>query len=400
MTHLTTYLPAHAQRLDRLPPYKFAVIGQRIQELTASGHDIIRLDIGSPDFPPSDTVIQALQKSAENPSWQSYGSYRGDSGFRKAVAGYYQNHFGVTLDSFHEVIPLIGSKEGLINMTLAYIDQGDGAIVPDIGYPAYSMGVLMAGGTVIYTHLDAENHYLIDFDALERTLMTTDVTPKLLWVNYPNNPTGATADRAFFEQAVAFCMKHHLLLCSDNPYNEIVFDGYVAPSVLQIPGAKDCAVEFFSVSKTYNMAGMRLGACVGNAEALDQLITIKSNIDTGHYKPIYDAGTTAITTTTPEWIAARNKHYERRRDMLLQALPEIGLEADLKPAATLYVWARVLEGDEDLYCEDALNHADVAMAPGTVYGPGGKGFVRLSVTVKDDQIATGLDRLRKWYKNR
>lgn len=390
-------LPAHAYRLDRLPPYEFAVIGQKIQDLTAAGKDVIRLDIGSPDMPPPDHVIEALHTSASNPRHHEYGSYRGDPAFRKAIANHYQQRFGVTLDPFHEVLPLIGSKEGLVNLTMAYLDRGDAALMPNIHYPAYSMGALMAGGDVLEFELDPARGYLPDFKALAK--LPNLSRAKLLWLNYPNNPTGAVADLAFWEEAVAFCRDHNLLLCSDNAYYAITFDGYTAPSPLQVPGAKDCTVEFMSMSKTYNMAGWRLGACVGNREAIKNLLTIKSNIDSGHFRAIYDAGTAAINHTPDSWITERNRRYQARRDRMLAVLPEIGLEA-FKTSASLYIWAKVADSDDKQYCEGALNEAQVAIAPGQVYGKAGKGYLRFSLTVADQRLEEALARLKEWYRVR
>ncbi len=369
------------------------MIGQRIQEMTAAGKDVIRLDIGSPDMPPPDHVIEALKTSASNPKHHSYGSYRGDPAFRQAIADYYARRFGVTLDPFHEVLPLLGSKEGLVNLSMAYLDRGDAAIVPDICYPAYTMGALLAGAETIELPLDPARGYLPNFDALPGDLSRA----KMLWLNYPNNPTGAVADVAFYQQAVEFCQKHNLLLCSDNPYCEIVFDGYKAPSALQAPGAKDCTVEFVSMSKTYNMAGWRLGAAVGARDAIENLLVVKSNIDSGHFRPVYDAGAVALNQTPDSWIAERNARYQRRRQRILEALPEIGLEP-FKSSASLYIWARVQDGNEDQYCERALNEACVALTPGTVYGRGGRGHVRISVSVAEARLEEALARLREWHR--
>ncbi|HLY28763.1 MAG TPA: aminotransferase class I/II-fold pyridoxal phosphate-dependent enzyme [Aggregatilineales bacterium] len=388
-------LPRRAYRLDHLPPYGFAVLGQRIQDMTAVGKDVIRLDIGSPDLPPSEAVIEAFKRSASNPHHYQYGSYRGDPAFREAVAAYYKRRFGVELDPFHEILPLIGSKEGLVNLAVAYIDRGDAAIVPSIAYPAYMMGTIMAGGSVIDMPLDPDNGYLPDFDAIKGDLSHA----KLLWINYPNNPTGAVADLAFYERAAAFCREHNLLLCSDNPYCEIVFDGYQAPSALQAAGAKDCTVEFMSVSKTYNLAGVRLGACVGNAEAIHNLLNVKSNIDSGHWKAIYDAATYAINNTSQSWIDERNLRYQARRRRILDTLPHIGLEAFESPA-TLYVWARVPDGDDESYARAALEEAEVALTPGTIYGIAGAGYVRISLTMPEERLDAALARLRDWYRVR
>ncbi len=389
-----SHLPKRAYRLDRLPPYEFAVIGQRIQEMTAAGKDVIRLDIGSPDMAPPEPVIEALSASARNPKHHGYGSYRGDAAFRKAVADYYARRFGVTVDPGHEVLPLLGSKEGLVNLSLAYLGRGDVALVPDISYPAYGMGALLAGGDPVELPLDPANGYLPNFAAIKSADLAR---AKLLWVNYPNNPTGAIADLAFYEKAVQFCRQHNLLLCSDNPYCDIVFEGYKAPSALQAPGAKECTVEFVSMSKTYNMAGWRLGAAVGNREALDNLLIVKSNIDSGHFKPIYDAATVALNETPDSWIAERNAHYQRRRERILETLPEIGLDVFRSPA-TLYIWARVLGGDDQHYCAHALNEAFVALTPGQVYGRGGRGYIRMSVTVADNRLEEALNRLRELHR--
>lgn len=387
-------LPKRAHRLDRLPPYEFAVIGQRIQAMTAEGKDVIRLDIGSPDMPPPAAVIEALQMSASDPKRHSYGSYRGDPAFRRAVANYYARRFGVTLDPDREVLPLIGSKEGLVNLSIAYLDRGDAALVPDISYPAYHMGALLAGADVIEVPLDPARGYLPDLNAIKPSDLAR---AKLLWVNYPNNPTGSIADLTFYEKAIAFCKTHNLLLASDNPYCEIVFDGYQAPSALQVAGAKDCTVEFISMSKTFNMAGWRLGACVGNRDVIENLLTVKSNIDSGHFRPIFDAGVVAFETTPDTWLEQRNQRYQRRRDRILEVLPEIGLEASRSPAS-LYVWARVKGGDSQHYCEHALNEALVALTPGEVYGPGGRGCVRISLSVGEDRLEQALARLHEWYR--
>lgn len=388
----STTRPKHAARLDRLPPYGFAVIGQRIIEMKNAGKDVIRIDIGSPDMPPPPHVIEALKKSVDNPNNHSYGSYRGDPGFRKAVAGYYKRRFGVEVDPDTEVLPLIGSKEGLVNMALAYLDVGDAVIVPDINYPAYSMGALMAGADIIELPLDPDNGYRPRFDLLKGDLSHAEI----LWINYPNNPTAATCELPLYEEIVDFCREHHLLLCSDNPYAEVVFDGYRAPSALQVKGSKDCTVEFMSLSKTYNMAGWRLGACVGNREAIDNLLVIKSNMDSGHFKSIYDAGAAALNDTPDSWIDERNAIYQRRRDKIMAVLPEIGLRAE-KPRGSLYFWAKVEGGDDQKYVEEALNNALVAVTPGTMYGKPGRGYVRLSLGIADQRLDEALARLKEWY---
>jgi len=388
-----TTLPIPAERLRRTVLNPFAALNQRLQAMTAAGQNVIRLDIGSPDLPPPAVVIETLAQSAAEPSHHGYLSYRGDPGFRRAVAAYYERRFGVALNPDTEILPLIGSKEGLVNMSLAYLDRGDAAIIPALSYPSYSAGALLAGGDVLTIAMRAEDNYLLDFD----TSIAGIERAKLLWVNYPNNPTGALASLEFYERALNFCGQHHLLLCSDNPYVDVTFDGYRAPSVLQIPDARAQAVEFVSLSKSHNMAGWRLGACVGNAEALNKLLVVKSTIDTAHFRAIYDAGTAALSTVPESWLAERNARYAARRDTLLAALPDLGLTAE-RPRGTLYVWARILDGRTDReYAESALVESCVSITPGSTYGPTGDRYLRFSVGVSEARLAEALDRLREWY---
>ncbi|NWG17427.1 MAG: aminotransferase class I/II-fold pyridoxal phosphate-dependent enzyme [Chloroflexi bacterium] len=389
-------MPSPAYRLTNLPPYAFAVRGQRIQEMLSAGADIISLDIGSPDLPPPAEVIEALAVSARLPDHHGYSGYRGIPAFRQAVARYYRRRFGVILDPEREVLPLIGSKEGIVNLGLAYLDRGDLALVPDVGYPSYSLGARLAGAEVYWMPVTRESGYLPDIASIPVEIARR---AKLLWVNYPHNPTGATADLSFYRQVVDFCRAYDILLASDNPYVDVTYDGYQAPSVLQIPGAMEGAVEFMSFSKTYNMGGWRLGAAVGNNAALRTLLQVKSNMDSGHFRAIYDAGVTAVDFTPQKWIEERNQVYQRRRDQVMQVIPEIGLCAD-KPKGSLYIWAQVVEGDGDSYAEMALSQAFVAVAPGRIYGPGGVQYIRLSLAVPDERLTQALDRLRRWYANR
>ncbi|MBZ0306420.1 MAG: aminotransferase class I/II-fold pyridoxal phosphate-dependent enzyme [Anaerolineae bacterium] len=388
-------MPESASRLHRLPPYAFAVIGQRIREMQVRGLDIIRLDIGSPDMPPPQHVIDALAESANDPDQHGYSGYQGIPEFREAVARYYQRRFGVTLNPDTEILPLIGSKEGIVNMCLGYLDTGDVALVPDIGYPAYSMGSRLAGADVHWLPLRAENGYLTDVGAIPDLIANR---AKILWVNYPNNPTGAGADVDFYSDVVSFCRQHDILLLSDNPYVEVTFDGYQACSTLLADDAKSCTVEFMSFSKSYNMGGWRLGAAVGNAPALRTLLQIKSNVDSGHFKAIYQAGIAALDHTPQSWIDERNAIYQRRRDRILEVLPQIGLIAQ-RPKGSLYVWAAVEQGTSQGYVEQALTGALVALTPGEVYGQGGVNYVRLSVGMADDRLDEALQRLVEWYQS-
>lgn len=383
-------MPASAARLYRLPPYAFAVIGERIRSMMSEGIDVIRLDIGNPDMPPPPPVIERLLHSAQNPHRHGYSGYKGTLEFRRAIARYYQKRFDVLLNPETEILPLIGSKEGIVNLCLAYLDSGDVALVPDIGYPSYSLGARLAGADVHWMPVTENSGYLPNFDLIPKDIA---VRAKILWVNYPNNPTGATVDLDFYNRAFAFCQEYDILLASDNPYVDVTFDGYVAKSVLQIPGAMDRAVEFISFSKTYNMAGWRLGAVVGQGEAITTLLQVKSNMDSGHFHAIYDAGVAAIDETSQEWLEQRNCVYQKRRDRLMEVLPYIGLEA-FKPKGSLYVWARVLSGDGQSYAERVLEKAHVSIAPGELYGPGGKQYVRLSLGVSDDRLDEALERLK------
>lgn len=386
-------MTAASERLSHLPPYPFAVLNQRLQELKAQGQDVIRLDIGSPDMPPPQMVIESLMQSAQRPETHSYSGYKGTANFRAAVAEYYQRRFGVTVDPETQVLPLMGSKEGIVNLSLAYLDRGDVALVPDIGYPSYSMGAYLANADVAWLPTRAETGYLPDWDSVPADVLKR---AKLLWINYPNNPTGAVADTVFYQRAVDFCRTHNLLLVSDNPYVEVTYDGYRAGSALQADGALDSCIEFISFSKSHNMAGWRLGAAVGSAEAVRTLLQVKSNMDSGHFVSVYDAGIAALRDVPETWIDERNAIYQRRRDQLLAALPQIGLSAD-KPLGSLYVWARVDNGDGTAYAESALTKACVSIAPGAIYGPGGGEYVRLSVGVADARLQEALDRLSNWY---
>lgn len=389
-------MPAPAQRLSALPSYVFAVIGDRIRAMEKSGIDVIRLDIGSPDMPPPAPVVEALYHSACRPDVHGYSGYRGTPSFRQSIADYYQRRFGVTVDPDTEVLPLLGSKEGIVNLMLGYVDKGDTVLLPDVGYPSYSQGGKLAGGDLYWIPVQRENGYLPDF-----TRIPADVAQKakILWINYPNNPTGATAELDFYQRAVDFCAENDILLASDNPYCDVTFEGYNAPSALEVSNAKAHTVEFISFSKTHNMAGWRIGAAVGNPDAIKTLLKVKSNIDSGHFIPIYDAAVEALVNTPQSWIDERNGIYQARRDRLMAALPEIGLSAD-KPLGSLYIWAKPEKMDGATYVEEALEHAHVSLAPGGAYGPGGDDYVRISVGMTDERIDQAIERMKKWYREK
>lgn len=389
-------MPVVAKRLDNLPEYVFAKISRKVRELKLSGIDIIRMDIGSPDLAPAEFVMNALDESARKPNHHGYSGYSGIPRFREAVARYYQKRFEVELDPETEILPLIGSKEGIVNFTLAYIDSGDIALVPAIGYPSYAMGARLAGGDVSYVDMPAEKQFLLDLSSIDDEIADK---AKILWCNYPNNPTGATANLEFYEELVAYCKKHDVILASDNPYCDVTFGDYRAPSALQVEGAKDVTVEFMSMSKTFNMAGWRLGAAVGNRDALKNLLKVKSNIDSGHFIAAYDAGISAMDNTSDEWLAERNAIYQARRDIILKNLAGIGLSA-VTPEASLYIWAKVNDMSALDYVEQARDHARVSIAPGSAYGPGGEGYVRISMTNTKERLGEAMERLKEWYNNR
>ncbi len=380
-----------ADRVAALPPYVFAKLGSRIRELLAQGNDIIRLDIGSPDLPPPGFVIETMCSSVREPTHHSYAGYYGTPELRTAIAAYYENRFGVILDPAKEVTPLIGSKEGIANVALAFVDPGQPVLVPDPGYPTYGLGTLLAGGTPVRMPLLAENGFLPDLESIPRDVA---LSAKILWLNYPNNPTGAIASLEFFERVVDFARRNELLICHDNPYCDVTFDGYTAPSLLQVPGAMDVALEFNSLSKTYNMAGWRIGMAVGNAEAVEALARTKTNIDSGVFRPIQDAAVAALTGDQT-WLQDRNEVYRERRDLILETLHEIGIHA-AKTKASLYVWARVPERyDSQEFATLVLEEAGISVAPGSAFGPHGEGFARISLGMNTERVREAMERLKR-----
>jgi LL-diaminopimelate aminotransferase len=394
----------HADRLTNLPSYPFARWADDVADARRRGLDVIRLDIGNPDMPPPDAVIQTLCRSARRPDHHGYPGYRGIPGLRQAIAEYYARRFHVRLDPDSEVVPLIGSKEGLINLSLAHLDPGDLALVPDPGYAPYARGAILAGAETYTFRLLPEHGFLPDLDAIPSGVADQAV---LIWLNYPNNPTGAIADLDFFAHAVDFARRHDLLLCHDAPYVDITYDDsvrpgqrYQAPSLLQVPGASEVAVEFNSLSKMANMAGWRVGMAVGNAQALQALTRLKSNIDSGMFRPLQEAAIEALSTD-PGWIAERNQVYRERLELLVDALRGIGLEASV-PRATLYLWTRIpgtVEGDDpsawtsERFARALLDRTGIAVAPGSFFGPAGEGYVRVSATAPTPQIEQAVRRL-------
>lgn len=383
-----------ANRIASLKPYFFANLGARIAAQKAEGKDVIRMDMGSPDLPPADFIIDTLTTAVRDPSAHSYTPYGGTPAYRQAVAAYYHNRFGVSLDPKTEVVGLIGSKEGLFVTSQVLLDPGDLALVPDPAYNTYAAGAELAGGVVYPMPLLAENDFLPDLQAIPARVLAA---AKILWLNYPNNPTGAIAPRAFLEEAVAFARRHGLIIAHDTPYTEICYNGYTAPSLLEIPSAKEVAVEFNSLSKTYNMAGWRLGMAVGNADVIRYIDTYKSQADSSHFGPVLLAGATALTGDQ-SWLAARNAIYQERRDTVITCLNEIGLPTPA-PKAALYVWVRLPEGENDAeFCARMLEEIAVSATPGSIYGEHGAGYMRLSLCIPVSRIREAFDRLAIWMK--
>lgn len=382
-----------AERMGTIPPYFFAQLGRRIAEQRRLGHDVIRMDMGSPDMAPAPHILQALVESAQDPGHHGYTPFGGTDVFRSAVAEYYGARFGVQLSPDEETLGLIGSKEGLFHTTQAFVDPGDVVLVPDPGYPVYTTAARFAGAEVVKMPLTAEHDFLPDLEAIPEA---TAGRTKLMWLNYPNNPTGATADLSFFERAVEFARHHELLLCHDAPYLEVCFDGYRAPSALEVDGAREVCVEFNSLSKSYNMAGWRLGMAVGNATALKALYTLKSQVDTSHFQAALDAGAAALRGDQ-NWLEKRNATYQERRDLVLDGLRSAGLRPN-EPSAAMYVWADLPAGVGTAmdYCSRMLEEIHVSITPGVAFGDVGEGSVRVSLATPTDRVREAVERIAGW----
>jgi LL-diaminopimelate aminotransferase len=383
-----------AKRIEALPPYLFVEISRKIAEKQAKGEDVISLAIGDPDIPTPGHVIERLCQAARDPANHRYPESEGLPQLRRAIAHWYEERFGITLDPDKEVLPLIGAKEGIGHIALCFIDPGDVALVPDPAYPVYSIGTMFAGGFSHYTPLTEENGFLPDLDAIPQDIARK---AKLMWINYPNNPTAAVAGLNFFERVVAFANRYDIAVCHDGPYTEVAFDGYRAPSFLQAPGAMEVGIEFHSLSKTFNMTGWRVGMAVGNATIVDALARVKSNLDSGIPQAIQHAAIEALSGPQ-DCIQEHNAIYQRRRDLLLKVLDEIGLVAR-PPQASLYIWARIPKGYTSLdFAAKLLDEAGVVVTPGIGYGRYGEGFIRLSLTVPDERLEEAAERLRAWHK--
>jgi LL-diaminopimelate aminotransferase len=378
-------------RLDRLPPYLFAELERKIAEKKAAGIDVISLGIGDPDTPTPQLVVDALAKAAADPGTHQYPSNRGRAELRQAVADFYARRFGVTLDPETEIIPALGAKECVFNLNLAFLDPGSVALAADPGYPVYTGGPLIAGAESVLMPLVPELGFVPDLDAIPAEAREA---ARLMYLNYPNNPTGAVAPEGFFEKVVEFARAHDILVVHDASYTETTFDGYVAPSFLETPGAKEVGVEVFSLSKGYNLTGWRTAAIVGNAEAVGAYWKLKTNIDSGMFEAVQLAAVAALSEEGDQIARDMSAVYARRRDLVVDALTAIGVDVR-SPRGTIYVWAPVPEGHSSAsYCELVLEESGVVVSPGGAYGPNGEGFFRISLTVPDERLAEAMERLR------
>ncbi len=387
----STVTVRHSQRLERIPPYLVAELERKIAAKRAAGVDVISLGIGDPDRPTPALVVEAMQRAVTDPGTHRYPSNRGRPELRQAVSEFYARRFGVDLDPDTEVIPAIGAKECIFNLNLAFLDPGDVALAADPGYPVYTGGPLLVGADPVGLPLLPERGFVPDLDTVAPDARRR---ARLLFLNYPNNPTGAIVPEGFFAAVVEFARTNDLLVVHDNAYSETTFDGYRAPSFLATPGAREVGVEVFSLSKGYNMTGWRCAVLVGNAEAITAYWRLKSNIDSGNFDAVQLAGAAALSPAGDAEVAAMNELYARRRDLVCDALRAIGVEVT-PPKATIYVWAPVPDGFESsaAYCEHVLDRAGVVLSPGGAYGPSGEGFFRISLTTPDDRLVEAVDRL-------
>jgi LL-diaminopimelate aminotransferase len=375
--------------MDRLPPYLFAEIDRKVTEAKARGADIISFGVGDPDLPTPQHIVDALVEAVSDPGTHRYPSYTGMPEFRAAIAQWYGDRFGVRLDPATQVQPLVGSKEGIFHLPTAFVDPGDVALVPDPGYPVYETGTILAGGKPWLLPLLSDNGFVPDLDAIPAWALERAT---VLWLNYPCNPTSTCVELDFFQRAVDFCGRNGLLLAHDAAYTEITYD-YVAPSVLEADGAMDCAVEFHSLSKTYNMTGWRIGWVAGASVAVEAIKRLKTNIDSGIFGAVQRAGIAALTGPQ-DFLHQTVERYRHRRDLLCDALKSMGLVVE-PPRGSIYVWAPVPEGyTSESFATHLLDSAAIVVAPGTGYGPSGEGFVRWSLTVDDDRLEEGVERLR------
>lgn len=380
-----------AKRIDKLPSYLFAEIDRKVSKAKQRGADIVSFGVGDPDLPSPPHVVEALERGARDPATHRYPSYSGLPDFREAIGDWYQRRFGVRMDPDDQIQPLVGSKEGIFHLPVAFLDPGDVALVPDPAYPVYETGTILAGGEAVSVPLSVDSSFVPHLDAIPGEALER---ARILWLNYPNNPTSACTELDFFQQAVDFCRANDLLLAHDAAYTEVTFDGYTAPSVLQADGAMDCAIEFHSLSKTYNMTGWRVGWVAGAPQAIEAVKRLKTNIDSGIFDAIQRAGIAALTGPQ-DWLVQTVQRYRHRRDLLCDGLKSMGIVVE-PPRGSIYLWVPVPEGHtSESFTTHLLDEAAIVVAPGTGYGPAGHGFVRFSLTVPDDRLEEGVERLRR-----
>jgi LL-diaminopimelate aminotransferase len=380
-----------SRRLEAMPPYMFAELERKVADKKKAGIDVISLGIGDPDSPTYEHVVSAMQAAVADPSTHQYPSNRGRDEFREAFSRFYERRFGVEIDPDGEVIPAIGAKECIYNLCFAFLDPGDVALASDPGYPVYTGGPILAGAEPVLMPLVPELGFAPDLDAIPADDLRR---ARLLFLNYPNNPTGAVVPDGLFERAVDLAREHEILVVHDNAYSETTFDGYEAPSFLATPGAKEVGVEVFSLSKGYNMTGWRCAAILGNREAIQSYWRLKTNVDSGLFEAVQLAGVAALEGPA-EALAGMNAIYSRRRDLVVSALAEIGVDV-ASPKGTIYVWAPVPEGHTSTsFCEHVLEEAAVVISPGSMYGPSGEGFFRISLTAPDERISEAVERMRE-----
>ena len=383
-------LAAPSERLEAIPPYMFAELERRIEAKRDQGIEVISLGIGDPDTPTFRYIVEGMREAVGDPEAQRYPSNRGRREFREAFSDFYLQRFGVEIDSINEVIPAIGAKECIYNLCFAFLDPGDVALASDPGYPVYTSGPVLAGAEAHLLPLRAGLDFAPDLDAIPEEKLEA---ARLMFINYPNNPTGAVVPAGFFERVVELAQRHEFLVVHDNAYSETTYDGYVAPSFLATPGAKEVGVEVFSLSKGYNMTGWRCAAILGNAEAIRTYWRLKTNVDSGLFEAVQLAGAVALRGPRKE-VEEMCRIYERRRDLVVGALGDIGVEVE-PPKGTIYVWAPVPDGHTSTsFCETVLEEAAVVISPGSMYGPSGEGFFRISLTTPDELLAEAVERLR------
>lgn len=374
-----------------MAPYLFAQIDAKRDALKAQGIDVISLGIGDPDMPTPAHIVDAMAEAIRKPENHQYPDYAGSLAFREAAAQWMDTRFGVKVNPEREALALIGSKEGIAHLHMAFVNPGDYVLAPSIGYPVYSGGATLMSANTYFMPMEEKNGFLADFDHIPEEVLSR---AKIMFLGYPNNPTGACATEEYFDKAIAFCREHDILLAHDNAYCDICFDGYRAPSILERPHAKECCIEFFSLSKLYNMTGWRIAFAVGNEQAVQALGTVKNNLDSGQFTAIQEAAITALTGSQ-QCVEDMCELYQQRRDVVVNALRGIGVECNA-PLATIYVWAKVPEGEtSESFATKLLEQAHVIVTPGSGYGPDGEGFIRISLTTPDDRLLEAVRRIKE-----